>query len=127
MVPGRLDAVRAGELLQHQRELQAEATQIIADLDLLSVLSGAGTVRLSGSFVTGLMVWRDLDLHVLAPELSAAGAWEVVQSLAAHPQVYEVRYINQSGSNSFSGDLRDSRYYFQVYYRTDRGDDWKLD
>ncbi len=127
MAPGRLDPGRASDLLRRQEELQAEAKQVIADLDLLGVLNRVGRVRLIGSFVTGLMVWRDLDLQVLSPDLGAAGAWDVVRSIVAHPRVYEVRYINQSGSSSFSGDTRDSRYYFQVYYRTDPGHDWKLD
>lgn len=126
-MPSQLDTVRAAELLRRQEELQAEGEQVIADLDLLSVLGRAGEVRRIGSSVTGLMVWRDLDLQVLSPGLSAAGAWEIVSSLAVHPQVVEMRYLNQSGSASFSGDPRDSRYYFQVYYRMDRGDDWKLD
>jgi hypothetical protein len=127
MGPQQLDAAPAGELLQRQEELQAEAEQVIADLDLFDTLGRAGNVRLIGSSVTGLMVWRDLDLQVLSPGLAATGAWALVQPLAAHPRVYEARYINQSGTSSFSGDPRDGRFYFQVYYRTDAGDEWKLD
>jgi hypothetical protein len=63
VMSGRLDAVRAGELLRRQEELQAEARQGIGDLDLLGVLGRAGSVRLIGRYVTGLMVWRDLDLQ----------------------------------------------------------------
>jgi hypothetical protein len=73
------------------------------------------------------MVWRDLDLQVLSPGLSAAETWEMVRPLAAHPQVHEVRFLNQAGANSFSGDPRDSGHYFQILYRTIQGDDWKLD
>ncbi len=73
------------------------------------------------------MVWRDLDLQVLSPGLSAAETWEMVRPLAAHPQVHEVRFLNQAGANSFSGDPRDSGHYFRILYRTIQGDDWKLD
>jgi len=100
----RLDAMRAGELLRRQEELQAEAGQVIGDLDLLAVLGRAGSVRLIGSSVTGLMVWRDLDFQVLSAGLGVAEAWEVVQPLAAHPRVSEVRFLDQAGDNSFSGD-----------------------
>jgi hypothetical protein len=124
---GRLDAVRAGELLRRQEELQAEAEEVIGDLDLLGVLGRARSVRLIGSSVTGLMVWRYLDLQVLSPGLSAAETWEMVRPLAAHPQVHEVRFLNQAGANSFSGDPRDSGHYFQILYRTIQDDDWKLD
>ena len=115
---GRLDAVRAEELLRRQEELQAEAEEVIGDLDLLGVLGRAGSVRPIGSYVTGLMVWRDLDLQVLSPGLSAAEAWEVVQSLAAYPRVREVRFLDQTGPDSCSGDPRDRRHYFQILYRT---------
>jgi hypothetical protein len=124
---GRLDTVRAEELLRRQEELQAEARQVIDDLDLLGVLGRAGSVRLIGSYVTGLMVWRDLDLQVLSPGLDAAESWEVVQPLAAHPRVHEVRFLDRAGANSFSDDRRDGRHYFQLLYRTSQGDDWKLD
>jgi hypothetical protein len=121
---GRLDAVRAGELLRRQEELQAEARQVIGNLNLLGVLGRVGSVRLIGSYVTGLLVWRDVDLQVLSPDLSAAEAWEAVQPLAAHSRVHEVRFLDQAGANSFSGD---GRHYFQLLYRTIRSDDWKLD
>lgn len=124
---GRLDAVRAGELLRRQAELQAEAGHVIAELDLLDVLGRAGGVRLSGSAVTGLMVWRDIDLQVPSPGLSTAGAWDAVRALATHRRVYEVRFIDQSNTDNSASLPRDSRYYFQVFYRTDTGDDWKLD
>lgn len=123
----RLDAVRAGVLLRRQEGLQAEAGQVIRDLDLLGALGRAGNVRLIGSYVTGLMVWRDLDLQVLSPGLGAAKAWKMVEPLAAHRRVHEVRFLDQAGTNNFSGDTRDSRHYFQLLYRTSRGDDWKLD
>jgi hypothetical protein len=124
---GRPDAVRAAELLRRQEELQAEAGEVIDDLDLLGVLGRAGSVRPIGSSVTGLMVWRDLDLQVLSPGLGVAEARKVAQPLAAHPRVHEVRFLDQAGANSPSGDPRDSRHYFQLIYRTRRGDDWKLD
>jgi len=92
---GRLDSVRAGELLRRQAELQAEAEEVIGDLDLLSVLGRVG---------------------------SAAEAWEVVQPLAAHPRVHEVRFLDQAGANSFSDDPRDGRHYLQHLYRTIQGD-----
>lgn len=93
----QLDPVRARELLRRQDDLQAEAAGVITDLDLLRVLGRAGAVRLIGSAATGLMVWRDLDVQVLSPGLSAAEAWDAVRPVAAHPRAYEVRFIDQSG------------------------------
>ena len=94
--------MRAEVLLRRQEELQAEAGQVIGDLDLLGVLGRAGSVRTIGSYVTGLMVWRDFDARVLSPGLGAARVWEVIQPLAAHPRVREVRFLDQAGVSSFS-------------------------
>jgi hypothetical protein len=91
----QLDPARAVALLERQAALQAAARHVIAELDLHSVLGRAGHVRLIGSAVTGLMVWRDLDVHVLAPRLRARSAWAAMAPLAAHPRMHEVRYINQ--------------------------------
>jgi hypothetical protein len=73
-MPGQLDAVRAGDLLRRQEELQVEAEEVIGDLDLFGVLGRAGSVRLIGNSATGLMVWRDLDLQVLSPDPRAVEA-----------------------------------------------------
>ena len=50
-----------------------------------------------------------------------------VTPIAVHPQVAEVRYLNQSDTRSVSGLRRDRRCYYQVLYQTAAGDVWKLD
>ena len=73
---GHLDPRHAAALLQRQATLQAEAHGVLADLELVARLGRVGQVRLIGSAVTNLMVWRDLDVQVLAPRLSASDAWQ---------------------------------------------------
>ena len=123
----QLDPVRAVALLERQAALQAEANHVIAELNLHSVLGSVGHVRLIGSAVTGLMVWRDLDVQVLAPSLSARSAWAAMAPLASHPRMREVRYIHQRDSGTLSGDPRNDRFYFQLLYQTSADDEWKLD
>jgi hypothetical protein len=50
--------------------LQGEARNVLERLDLLTFLSQRfGTVAPTGSFAYGLMVWRDMDIHMpVAPE-----------------------------------------------------------
>lgn len=55
---------KANALLQYQDVLQAEAHNVLTDLHLLDLLATVGPVRPLGSFVHGLMVWRDIDLSV---------------------------------------------------------------
>lgn len=47
-------------------------------------LEPCGPVLLVGSFVTGLMVWRDLDVCVDAGGLRRERAWELVSPLVLH-------------------------------------------
>ncbi len=77
--PDMMTGAYAAELLRRQAMLQEEARQIIADLDLLSRLAEVGAPYLCGSYVTGLMVWRDLDVSVTSPNLSAEHAFEVMR------------------------------------------------
>ena len=52
------------ELLARQEALQAEARPFLGEHRVVERLEAAGPVVLVGSYVTGLMVWRDLDVCV---------------------------------------------------------------
>jgi hypothetical protein len=53
-------------LLARQAALQEEARQVLAELDLAALVADIGPLLLAGSFVSGLMCWRELDVMVLA-------------------------------------------------------------
>ena len=71
----------ADDLLRRQDDLQSEAANVVADLDLFSILSRAGEATQVGSSATGLMVQRDIDICVLCDVWSADAAFEVVRPL----------------------------------------------
>jgi hypothetical protein len=54
------------ELLARQSVLQEEARQVLAELGLAALVADIGPLLLAGSFVSGLMCWRELDVMVLA-------------------------------------------------------------
>ena len=76
MTTAGLDTAYAEELLRRQDALQAEATRVIAELDLMSLLARAGRAEQVGSVVSGLMVWRDIDVGTVSPGFSVSGARE---------------------------------------------------
>ncbi len=76
-----LQPEHATRLLQRQDTLQREAQTVLAELELVTLLSKAGTLRQVGSSTLGLMVWRDIDLAVSSPGLSLADAFEAVRPL----------------------------------------------
>lgn len=60
----------AGTRAETAHALEAEAGEVIERLDLLGLLAGRfGEVKTTGSLAYGLMVWRDMDIHMpVAPE-----------------------------------------------------------
>ena len=107
--------------------LQSEAQAIVKELNLVHLLSAAGTVRVHGSSVLGLMTWRDIDVSVSSPRLSIERAYEVMTPLLTHSHVRQVRYLNESGSFNPTALPRDERYFFMVLYDSGAESDWKID
>ena len=54
------------DLLARQSALQDEARRVLAELDLAGLAADVGPLLVTGSFVSGLMCWRELDVMVLA-------------------------------------------------------------
>jgi len=123
----QLDTTYAAELLQRQQSLQAEAHHVLADLDLMSRLSRLGYAEHIGSSVSGLMVWRDLDVGARCRQPTAVQVFETLQPILTHPAVHEVLYHEETGPRSPSGQPADQRYYFVLRYATAAGQRWKID
>lgn len=113
------------QLLHNQQVLQNEAHRLVAELNLVEVLRAAGAVRLTGSSVLGLMVWRDIDLQISSPGLQIAQAFTLLNPLLTHPRVKQVRYLHQS--EHFKEQGLDERYFFMISYQPEGQAEWKLD
>ncbi|WP_437735616.1 hypothetical protein [Sorangium sp. So ce1335] len=126
-VPTRLSSEEADALWARQAALEAEAAEVLAQLDLLACASRLGVPEQIGSAASGLMVWRDLDIGV---RCRAPGAREVLAALLpvlAHPGVIEVHYREETGERSPTGRPQDERHYLVLRYRTPAGNVWKID
>jgi hypothetical protein len=77
----------------------------------MNLLGAVGRVIPAGSFVTGLMVWRDVDFGVDAAGLGEREAWETMWPLVSIATA--VRYKD---------DRDDRRHYFVLVV-----EGWKLD
>jgi hypothetical protein len=80
-------------------------------------LARAGRVIPLGSFTTGLMVWRDLDYGVDAPDLSVEAAFETMLPLIETASTRELSYRNET--DAAPGE---ARFYFIISL-----DGWKVD
>ena len=123
----RPEAAYAARLLGRQDALQAEANRLVDRLDLPNILGRAGRFERLGSSVSGLMVWRDIDLGASCGRLSPEQAWETMLPLAAHPRTTRLDYRNETGRLA-PPELRGyGRYYFVAHHKTETGDEWKID
>ncbi len=129
-----LTADEANGLLRRQAALQGEASQAIANLALLERLAPLGEPWLWGSYATGLMVWRDLDIIINTPSLSPARAFDALRPLLAHLRIAEARYLNQSSAFNETGNPADERLFFMLKYQPPQRDaaaalpeQWKID
>ena len=122
-----LDHADALDLLRRQDALQAEARRVVAELDLVALLSAAGQVEQVGSSVSGLMVWRDLDFNVLCRDLTPERTFQTMRPLLTHARVARLDYRNETGHRAPPELRGDERYYFVTHYETAAGDEWKID
>jgi hypothetical protein len=104
---------RDDELLERAAELRTEGRAFLDRHAVEPRLAQAGSVVLVGSIVTGLMVWRDLDVCVDARELARPDAWELVR-----PLVYTADRVRYERFD----EPDDRRHYFVLGL-----DGWKLD
>jgi len=74
-----------------------------------------------------LMVWRDLDLTVVCARLMLEPVTAVGATLARHPRVKTVTFRNDSGQWIADPLKYPDGLYLGVGYRSQEGNDWKLD
>jgi hypothetical protein len=114
-------------LLHRQVALQEEAGEVLAELDLDRRLHDFGPGLVTGSFVSGLMVWRELDIMFLGgPELSPAEVLAAMGRLVLLPGIVRFDYADERGPRSPTGERRDERYHVATTYARSSGT-WRLD
>src|SRR5690242_5932406 len=112
------------DLEVRQKALQDEAQAVLVELDLPAL--GFGPVLPTGSVVSGLMVWRDLDVMVLGTGLSPGDVLRLLAPLADRPGFEGLELADERGRRSPTGEVRDERYHVLVTWR--HGDArWRID
>jgi hypothetical protein len=105
------------DLVARQLALQALARDVLASLAPLGALSA------TGSFVSGLMVWRDMDVMLLGgPSFSPHDVLDLLHRAVDIPGVTAFRYADERGPRSPTGERRDERYHVPMTL-----DGWRID
>jgi hypothetical protein len=115
------------ELLARQSALQAEAQQLLADLRLSAAFSNVGPLVPTGSYVSELMCWRDLDLGLLVgADFTPRDVLMLLSLVVDLPDVTGFDYRDERGVRSPTGDVRDERYHLPIRCQRD-GALWRID
>nr|MDT0657815.1 hypothetical protein [Micromonospora sp. DSM 115978] len=105
------------DLLERQAALQAEGAELLTRLDHL------GPLAPTGSFVSGLMVWRDLDVMLLGgPSFGPHDTLTLLGRAVDLPDLTRFDYVDERGERSPSGDRRDERFHLKL-----RVGQWRVD
>jgi hypothetical protein len=114
------------DLLARQSALQDEARQVLAELDLAALVAGVGPLLVTGSFVSGLMCWREVDVMVLAgSDFSPQDVMGLLARIVQRTAVTGLEYRDERGLRCVTGQLRDERYH--VTLTVEHAGRWQID
>ena len=115
------------ELAARQAALQAEAGELLAAPDLAALLAEIGPPLLAGSFVSGLMCWREVDVMVLVgPDFTPQDVMRLAGRIVGLSGVTGLEYRDERGPRCVTGQVRDERYHVPVTVER-AGHVWQVD
>ncbi len=98
--------------MTRQAALQAEATEVLTELDLAATLAETGTMLLTGSYVSHLMCWPEVDVMVHAgAQFTPRDVLRLLERIVATPGVVGFDCRDERGPRSPTGTTRDERYH----------------
>ena len=122
-----LDPAYAAALFRRAKTLESEADEVMRTLEVMTMLGVLGHPEQIGSSISGLMVWRDIDIIVRGRDVTLERVWDGLRPLLTNPRVARLSYSNETGGHSPTEDPDDERFYFVIYYESAREAEWKID
>jgi hypothetical protein len=121
-----MSAVTDEDLLARQDALQEQGREMLARLDLDALVADVGPLLVTGSFVSGLMSWREVDVMVLAGrDFSPQDVMGLMARVVARPGVTGLEYRDERGARCVTDQVRDERYH--VTLTVEDTDRWQVD
>lgn len=115
------------ELLARESALQEEAAALLAELGLAELVADIGPLLVTGSFVSGLMCWPELDVMVLAGGgFSPADVMGLLARIVRRAGVTGLEYRDERGPRCVTGQVRDERYHVPITVER-AGRCWQVD
>jgi len=115
------------DLSARQAVLQAEAADVLASFDVAGIVADIGSIHLTGSYVSGLMCWPDLDIMVhVGAGFSPRDVLRLLRDIVDRPGVVGFDYRDERGDRSPTGTVRDERYHVPIAL-SHNGRTWRID
>jgi hypothetical protein len=113
------------ELEKQNSILVAEANRILHSYSLLRIMEKYGSPFVTGSYVLGLMTWRDLDINLDTADMTEKAFFQMGGEIAAALKPWRMSFRNELLGKTPGLPLG---FYFGVHTRI-LGDskDWKID
>ena len=105
------------------QELRAEADRLL-DSGLRAILEDYGAVHVIGSYDLHLMVWRDLDIHIVQPAIDKQKFFELGGRIAELLNPHRMHFRDET---IVATDGLPRGMYWGVYLRDERQGAWKID
>jgi hypothetical protein len=83
------------ELEKQNALISSEANKILHDCGLLKILKKYGNPVPTGSYVLGLMTWRDLDIYLESDEMTADEFFQLGAEIVIRLKPHRMQYLNE--------------------------------
>jgi hypothetical protein len=111
-------------LCQLNRDIKAEADELLYAQGLFKILCSYGAPHISGSYSLDLMVWRDLDIYLQVDDLRDVDFFDLGRKINTL-----LSPVKMSFRNELIGQSKDlpSGLYWGIYLGNERAGAWKID
>jgi hypothetical protein len=90
------------DLLARQAALQEQGREVLARLNLDALVADVGPLLVTGSFVSGLMSWREVDVMILAGRgFSPQDVMGLMARVVTRPGVTGLEYRDERGEPAY--------------------------
>jgi hypothetical protein len=115
------------ELAARQSFLHGEAAALLDELGRSQIFTSIGPLAVAGSYVSELMVWRELDVMLLVgAAYSPNDVLKLISRVMELPGVTGFDYRDERADRSPTGLVKEERYH--ILFLLDRGSGvWRLD
>lgn len=111
-------------LIHLDKQIHAEANEILDEKGLRKILASYGTVHVTGSYALGLMTWRDLDIYLANDRISEFDFFTLGREIVDAFQPVKMSFRNERvvKTQGLPAGL-----YWGIYLGDERKGAWKID